>query len=91
MFFCSTSAALRNMLPAMSMLDGTLLVAFAVFFNRLAAMERRSGLIWTLASIAASLLAMFAVGIHILLAQALLFCVMWFLNFIKPDKKIDVE
>ncbi len=79
------------MLPAMSMLNGTLLIAFAVFFNRLAAMERRSGLIWALASIAASLLAMFVVEIHILLAQAILFCVMWLLNFIKPDKKIDAE
>lgn len=62
----------------------------AILFYRIAAMERRSALIWSLASIALSMLAIFVVHIHVLIAQAALFCFMWFLNYRKPDRKIDI-
>ena len=66
-----------------------LIVFSAILFYRLATMERRSGLIWCAASLAASTLATWVLGIHIIVAQLLLFCLMWFLNYRKPDRKMD--
>jgi len=74
----------------MDFLGGLLIVAMAVFFNRLALMERRSGAVWAAASLGVSCLAVYVLHIPILAAQFVLFCVMWFLNVMKPDQKIDV-
>lgn len=62
----------------------------AILFYRIAAMERRSAPIWSAASVALSAFAIFILHIHVLVVQIALFCFMWFLNYLKPDRKIDI-
>ncbi len=74
----------------MSATTPVVVILCAILFFRIASMERRSGLIWSAASVAVSAACIFVIQLHFVLGQFLLFCVMWYLNYIRPDKKIDV-
>ncbi len=70
--------------------DAILIGFCAVLFYRVAAMERRSGIVWAMLSLAASVLSMFVTHTHVILLQVVLFGVMWALNYFKPDRKMEL-
>jgi hypothetical protein len=68
-----------------------ILIGFcAVLFFRVAGMERRSGIVWALMSLAVSMLSLFVTHTHIILLQLVLFGAMWALNYFKPDPKANL-